>query len=110
MLKNAILAFFNAPGAAPVRTRLRRIKHLQCLIRGETSLSHTSRLFFNSLLDNVPERRNRRGIAAEAAPTRHAMVSGRGIVYTVPQGLPIDLTGARLGQRLQELDPAWVFI
>ena len=50
MLKNAILAFFNAPGAAPVRTRLRRIKHLQCLIRGETSLSHTSRLFFNSLL------------------------------------------------------------
>ena len=51
MLKNAILAFFNAPGAAPVRTRLRRIKHLKCLIRGETSLSHTSRPFFNSLLE-----------------------------------------------------------
>ena len=50
MLKNAFLAFFNAPGAAPVRTRLRRIKHLQCLIRGETSLSRTSGLFFNSLL------------------------------------------------------------
>ncbi len=50
MLKNAFLAFFNAPGAALVRTRLRRIKHLQCLIRGETSLSPTSRLFFNSLL------------------------------------------------------------
>ena len=50
MLKNAFLAFFNAPGAALVRTRLRRIKHLQCLNRGETSLSPTSRLFFNSLL------------------------------------------------------------
>ena len=50
MLKNAFLAFFNAPGAAPVRTRLRRIKQLQCLIRGEISLSRTSRLFFNSLL------------------------------------------------------------
>ena len=50
MSKNAILAFFNAPSAAPVRTRLRRIKHLQRLIRGETSLSRTSRLFFNSLL------------------------------------------------------------
>ena len=50
MLKNAFLAFFNAPSAAPVRTRLRRIKHLKRLIRGETSLSRTSRLFFNSLL------------------------------------------------------------
>jgi hypothetical protein len=38
MLKNAFLAFFNAPGAALVRTRLRRIKHFQCLIRGEASL------------------------------------------------------------------------
>ncbi len=54
MLKNAFLAFFNAPSAAPVRTRLPRIKHLQCLIRGETSLSRTSRLFFNSLLKTLP--------------------------------------------------------
>jgi hypothetical protein len=63
MLKNAILAFFNGPRAVHVRTRLRRIKHLLCLIRGETSLSRTSRLLFNSLL--------------EYAPHRHAEESGR---------------------------------
>jgi hypothetical protein len=35
MLKNAILAFFNAPGAAPVRTRLRRLFFNSLLVIGE---------------------------------------------------------------------------
>ncbi len=78
MLKNAFLAFFNAPGAAPVRTRLRRIKHLQCLIRGETSLSHTSRLFFNSLLEHECRRREPfRQAAANSPRSPAASIRGR---------------------------------
>jgi mono/diheme cytochrome c family protein len=54
MLKSALLAFVNAPGTAYVRARLRRVKHLQSLARGGTSLSRTGRLFLNNL--PVPRR------------------------------------------------------
>src|SRR3990170_2698696 len=51
MLKKVILTFFNVASPAHVRTRSRQVKHLRARLASETSLSRTSRVFFNTLLE-----------------------------------------------------------
>ena len=56
MLKKAILTFSNVANPAHVRIRSRQVKHLRARPATETSLSRTSRVFFNTLL-GTPNRR-----------------------------------------------------